>query len=316
MKTQFTSLVTGGAGFIGSHLTDSLVRRGHQVICADNLITGKKENLTDALSSGQATLIEADITEIELKVKPDFIFHLASPASVPDYQKWPLETARANSVGTWRLLELADACGARFLFTSTSEVYGNPKEHPQKESYWGNVNPVGIRSCYDESKRFGEMLTLEYVRSKHADGRVVRIFNTYGPRMRPDDGRVVSNFINQSLAGLPLTVYGNGSQTRSFCYVDDMVRGIEAAMFTDQTTGEVINLGNPQELSVLSLAEKVLSLTGSGAGTAVKKLPEDDPEIRCPDISKAGQLLSWKPEVTLEEGLRKTIAYYRSLMKP
>ena len=241
----------------------------------------------------------------------DFIYHLASPASVPDYQKYPEETALVNSIGTRMFLKVAKAHGAKFLFASTSEVYGDPKEHPQKETYWGNVNPHGVRACYDESKRFGEMITMLYVRNHGVDGRIARIFNTYGPRMRPDDGRVVSNFINQAIAGKPLTVYGDGAQTRSFCFVSDMVDGL--IRFMDAPSGEVVNLGNPEEYTMLDLAEKIKRMTGSSSGIVHVELPEDDPTQRRPDIGKAKKLLGWEPNVSVDEGLEKTIAYYKSL---
>jgi nucleoside-diphosphate-sugar epimerase len=241
----------------------------------------------------------------------DYVFHLASPASVVDYQKYPEETAMVNSVGTTLLLKLAKAARAKFLFASTSEVYGDPKEHPQKETYWGNVNPNGLRSCYDESKRFGEMITMVYAREHGVDARIVRIFNTYGPRMRPTDGRVVSNFINQALSGSPITVYGNGTQTRSFCYVSDMVSGLKSAMFSPKTKHQVINLGNPEELQVLELANLIIKLAGSGSPIEFTRLPDDDPAVRKPDISLAGKLISFSPAVSIRDGLTKTIEYYK-----
>ncbi len=313
-------LITGGAGFIGSHLVDMLLAMGHKVFAVDNLLTGSEDNLADAKKNSGFTFIKHDVAEplddlaILRSNDLSFVFHLASPASVVDYQKYPEETARVNSLGTINMLEYARKTGVKFLFASTSEVYGDPKEHPQKESYWGNVNPNGIRACYDESKRFGEMMTMLYVRKYGLDARIVRIFNTYGPRMRKNDGRVVSNFINQAIEGNPITVYGDGSQTRSFCYVDDMVDGLMKAMFSEGTRGEVINLGNPEEFTMIDLAQKIKQITGSSSDIVYTKLPEDDPTQRQPDITKARELLGWEPQVSLEEGLSKTIEYYRNLL--
>lgn len=319
MTEQNVSIVTGGAGFIGSHLCDALLALGHTVTCVDNLITGSEQNLQQAKKNSRFTFIRHDVSvsfnneTMKQFSNVNFIFHLASPASVLDYQKYPIETAVVNSVGTMHMLELAKTVGARFLYTSTSEIYGDPKEHPQKESYWGNVNSIGPRACYDESKRFGEMITSEYVKQKNLDGRVARIFNTYGPRMRKTDGRVVSNFIHQALAGEPLTVYGTGKQTRSFSYVDDLVSGILSLMFTDNLNGVVINLGNPEEYTVLKLANKIKRKTGTKSEITFKPLPGDDPKRRRPDISKAKKLLGWEPKITIDEGLNKTIAYYISI---
>jgi dTDP-glucose 4,6-dehydratase len=308
-----TSVVTGGAGFIGSHLCAALLEQGHAVYCIDNLLTGSEANIEPLKKNSGFTFIRWDVThEIPVLPRVDFVFHLASPASVPDYQKYAEETALVNSVGTRNLLMCSKAYGAKFLFTSTSEVYGNPTEHPQKETYWGNVNPNGVRACYDESKRFGEMITMLYVRSHNVDARIVRIFNTYGPHMRKDDGRVISNFINQAIEGKSLTVYGKGSQTRSFCFVSDMVAGLMAVMFSDKTHGEVINLGNPDEYTVGEVAQKIKLMTGSSSPIVNKDLPIDDPCRRKPDISKASKLVGWKPVVSLEEGLKKTIEYYKS----
>lgn len=305
-------VVTGGAGFIGSNLCTALLEKGYAVFCVDNLLTGTEKNIEPLKKNPDFTFIKWDvINEFPVLPKIDYIFHLASPASVSDYQKYDEETALVNSVGTRNMLKVAKAYKARFLFTSTSEVYGNPLEHPQKETYWGNVNPNGVRSCYDESKRFGEMLTMLYIRNRGVDGRIVRIFNTYGPNMRKDDGRVISNFINQALAGKPITVYGDGSQTRSICYVSDLVAGICAMMFSEKTKGEVVNLGNPEEYTMLDLAKKIKQMTGATAEIVFDKLPEDDPMKRQPDITKAIQLLGWKPVVTADIGLQKTIAYYK-----
>lgn len=313
MSEQKVCLVTGGAGFIGSHLCDTLLHKGFKVFCLDNLITGTEDNLVQAKGHANFTFIRWDVTkELPLLGKIDYIFHLASPASPVGYQTYPEETALVNSVGTRNLLKVAKAYHARFLFASTSEVYGDPKEHPQKETYWGNVNPNGVRACYDEAKRYGEMMTMIYVRKYAVDGRIVRIFNTYGPRMQKDDGRVVSNFINQALESKPLTVYGDGTQTRSFCYVSDLVDGITAMMFTDKVKGEVINLGNPEEYTVMDLAKKIQKMTRTTAKIVSAPLPQDDPMRRQPDITKARKLLGWVPKMTVEEGLKKTILYYRS----
>ena len=308
------AVVTGGAGFIGSHLVDALRLKGYKVFAIDNLITGNEDNLTEAKKNPKFAYIRHDVTQELPVVGPiHFLYHLASPASVPDYQKYPEETALVNSVGTRGMLKVAKAHGAKFLFTSTSEVYGDPKEHPQKETYWGNVNPNGVRSCYDESKRFGEMITMLYVKHHGVDGRIARIFNTYGSRMRPTDGRVVSNFINQALAGKPLTVYGDGKQTRSFCFVRDMVAGLIRLMETDNTTGEVVNIGNPEEYTMIDFAEKIKHMTGSSSEIVHVRLPVDDPTQRKPDITKAKKLLGWEPAVSVDDGLKQTIEYYKQV---
>lgn len=312
MSDKKSCIVTGGAGFIGSHLVDSLLAKGYKVFALDNLITGREDNLAEAKKNPDFSFINYDVTrELPVLGPIDYVYHLASPASVPDYQKYPEETAMVNTMGTLGALKVAKAHGAKFLFTSTSEVYGDPKEHPQKETYWGNVNPIGVRACYDEAKRFGEMLTMLYVRKHGVDARIVRIFNTYGPRMRKNDGRVISNFINQAISGSPLTVYGDGSQTRSFCYVSDMVAGLIALMEKEGTSGEVVNLGNPEEYTMKDLAEKIKTMTGVTAPIVNTELPADDPTKRKPDIAKATTLLGWRPLVSVEEGLTKTIAYYR-----
>ncbi len=319
MGDRNSCLVTGGAGFIGSHLCDRLLVQGYSVICVDNFLTGRKENVQEALKNPQFHFALHDVVEplnkftIQQIDKVTHIFHLASPASVVDYQKYPEETALVNSVGTRNLLQLSRRAGSKFLFASTSEVYGDPKEHPQKETYWGNVNSVGPRACYDESKRFGEMMTMVYKRRDGIDARIIRIFNTYGPRMRPDDGRVVSNLVNQAIKGESMTVYGDGNQTRSFCFVSDLVEGIMGAMFTNGTNGEVINLGNPEEYRMIDLAKKIKEMTGTSSEIVCKELPPDDPKERKPDITKAKTLLGWEPNVSLEAGLEKTIAYYRSI---
>jgi len=307
-------VVTGGSGFIGSHLAESLLAKGYKVFALDNLLTGSEDNLERAKENPHFTFIKYDvINELPVLGPIHYIYHLASPASVPDYQKYPEETALVNTVGTHGLLKVAKAHGAKFLFTSTSEVYGDPKVHPQKETYWGNVNPNGVRACYDESKRFGEMMTMLFVRNHGVDGRIARIFNTYGPKMRPTDGRVVSNFIYQALSGKPITLYGNGKQTRSFCYVSDMVEGLIRLMEGDNTNGEVVNLGNPEEYTMIDLAKKVKTMTGSSSDIIHTKLPPDDPTKRRPDITKAKTLLGWEPRVSADEGISKTIEYYRLL---
>jgi len=289
-----------------------LVERDLDVTCVDTLITGSLGNVASLEGHPRFRFLQHDVTQpLPDSIKPDLIFHLASPASVPDYLGHPLETLRVNSVGTLAMLELARQCNARFLFTSTSEIYGNPMVHPQPETYWGNVNPNGLRACYDESKRLGEAATFVYVRSYGLDARVVRIFNTYGPHSRSDDGRIAPNFVMQALRDEPLTVYGDGSQTRSYCYVADLVRGIEAAMFHSSSSAEVFNLGNPDEYTVLEFARIVANAVGSNAGIEHRPLPVDDPERRRPDISKARRLLEWEPRVSLAEGIGHTIAWFR-----
>lgn len=303
-------LVAGGAGFVGSHLCDNLIAQGHAVTALDSGITGRAKNVAHLGDDDRFTLLEHDVTEL-IAWQGDAIFHLASPASPEGYLRHPIKTLRVNSVGTENLLALARENSAKFLFASTSEVYGDPLVHPQPETYWGNVNPVGPRACYDEGKRFGEALTVEYVRQFAVDARIIRIFNTYGPRNDPRDGRVVPNFIAQALKGLPITIYGDGSQTRSFCYVGDLVRGVAAAMFTDDTQGEVFNLGNPDERTIREFADLIVRLTGTNVPVVHKSLPADDPKRRRPDISKAQACLDWRPEISLEEGLAETIAYFR-----
>lgn len=311
---QKTCLITGGAGFIGSNLAGELLKKGYTVIVLDNLCTGTTRNIEPFQNNPNFSFIRHDVTkEIPVFESVDYIYHLASPASVPDYQRLDEETALVNSVGIRNMLRVAKAYNARFLYTSTSEVYGNPVIHPQVESYWGYVNPNGVRSCYDESKRFGEMMALLYKKRYGVDARIVRIFNTYGPNMRPDDGRVISNFINQALTGKPLTVYGDGSQTRSFCYVDDNVRGLIAVMEKDGISGEVMNLGNPEEYTMLDLANKIIRITKSSSKIEHHELPKDDPERRCPDITKIRKLVGWEPEISVDEGLEKTIEYYKNL---
>jgi UDP-glucuronate decarboxylase len=301
-------LVAGAAGFIGSHLVDALLAAGHEVTGIDNFITGRRVNIQHLSDHPRFTLVEHDITDIW---KPDRrfdrIYHLASPASPVGYMRNSILTHLTNSVGTYNLLQLAEAMNARFLFASTSEAYGDPEVHPQPETYFGNVNPVGPRSCYDESKRFGESITMEFVRNFSLDGRVIRIFNTYGPRSDPEDGRVIPAFIMGALRNEPLTIYGDGKQTRSLCYVNDLVEGIMRAMETPGTSGEVINLGNPDERTVLSIAATIISTCGSTSEINYLEARPDDPYLRCPDITKARRLLDWAPSTGIEDGLRATI---------
>jgi nucleoside-diphosphate-sugar epimerase len=307
-------LVTGGAGFIGSHLCARLLEDGHEVVAIDNLITGSERNISHLFDRPGFSFLRHDVVQ-SLEVKADAVFHLASPASPKGYLQNPLETELVNSVGTYNMLEVARGSGGKFLMASTSEAYGDPLEHPQRESYWGNVNPVGVRSCYDESKRFAEAMTMTYVRDLGVDARIVRIFNTYGPHSDPDDGRIVPNFVIQALSDRPMTVYGDGSQTRSLCYVSDLVEGLIAAMFVEGTRGEVINLGNPMEHSVLEYAHLIRDFCGSKSEIEFLPLPQDDPTRRCPDIAKARGLLGWEPRVGLEEGLRRTIVWFEGTTK-
>jgi nucleoside-diphosphate-sugar epimerase len=310
-------IVTGGAGFIGSHLCAALLERDCNVLCIDNFLTGVEGNIQALREQPRFRVLECDVSAgVPADVRADVIFHLASPASVRDYLSMPLDTLRVNSLGTLHMLELARREGAAFLFTSTSEVYGDPLAHPQTETYWGNVNPVGPRAPYDESKRFGEAATIEYWRSYALNARVVRIFNTYGPHSRPDDGRIVPNFVMQALAGEPLTIYGDGSHTRSFCYVSDMVAGILAAMFTEATAGDVFNLGNPDEYTVRGLADVIARRVGSTAEVVYRPLPVDDPTRRCPDITKAREVLGWEPKVDLETGIDRTVEWFREIVSP
>lgn len=314
-----TALVAGGAGFIGTHLCKSLLDDNFRVICVDNLITSSKKNIEQLLSNQNFIFLEQDITKpLEINESVDFIFHLASPASPNkksprSYINFPLETLLANSAGTRNLLDLAKEKEARFLYASSSEIYGDPLISPQKEDYFGNVNPNGIRSVYDEGKRFGEAITMAYFRKINLDARIVRIFNTYGPFMQKDDGRVVSNFINQAIKNIPLTIYGQGKQTRSFCFVDDMVNGLMLSIFSENTNGQVFNLGNPDEKTILELAELIKKLTKSASEIVYEDLPLDDPKKRNPDISKAQKILGFSPKVKTEDGLLKTIEYFKSL---
>ena len=302
-------LITGAAGFLGSHLTDRFLHEGHEVIGMDNLITGSRDNLTHLQNNRRFQFILHDVSRfIQVDGPLDGVLHFASPASPIDYLELPIQTLKVGSLGTHNALGLAKAKGARFFIASTSEVYGDPQVHPQPESYWGHVNPVGPRGVYDEAKRFAEAMTMAYHRYHGIDTRIIRIFNTYGPRMRARDGRVVSNFVVQALKGEPLTVYGEGEQTRSFCYVSDEVDGIYRLFMSDHT--DPTNIGNPNEFTVRQLAELVLKLTGSKSLIEKRPLPVDDPKVRQPDITKARTLLGWEPKVSLEEGLRHTIAYF------
>ncbi|MDF1738750.1 MAG: SDR family oxidoreductase [Verrucomicrobiales bacterium] len=308
------TLVTGGAGFLGSHLCDSLIAKGHEVICLDNFFTGHKSNIAHLIGNPNFELMRWDVID-PFKVEVDRIYNLACPASPVHYQHNPIKTIKTSVSGAINVLGLAKRTGARVFQASTSEVYGDPTEgnHPQVEAYWGNVNPIGIRSCYDEGKRCAETLFFDYHRSNNVDIRVIRIFNTYGPRMSPGDGRVVSNFICQALRGEPLTIFGEGQQTRSFCYVSDLIRSFELLMEKEGITGPV-NAGNPNEITMLELAENVLAITGSKSEIVHKPLPQDDPQQRRPDISLARRELGWEPGVALKEGLEKTIQYFESII--
>jgi len=307
-------LVTGAAGFLGSHLCDRLLAQGHRVVGMDNVLTGNPANLAHLKDHPQFQYVLHDVTNfIEVQGPLDGVLHFASPASPVDYLEFPIQTLKVGSLGTHKALGLAKAKGARFLLASTSEVYGDPLVHPQPESYWGNVNPVGPRGVYDEAKRFAEAMTMAYHPYHKLDTRIVRIFNTYGPRMRPRDGRVVSNFIVQALKGEPLTVYGDGSQTRSFCYVDDLIEGI--VRLFERGGPEPTNIGNPNEFTVRQLAEVVLRLTGSRSPVVERPLPTDDPKVRQPDITRAREVLGWEPQVPLEAGLRRTIEYFHGIVR-
>jgi len=300
-----TAVVTGGAGFLGSHLCEHLVAEGHRVVCVDNLETGSLQNV-EHLRGDAFTFVNHDLTRhLEIAEDVDFVFHLASPASPIDYLRLPLQTLKVGSYGTHNALGLAKWKRARFLLASTSEVYGDPAVHPQPETYWGNVNPIGPRGVYDEAKRYAEALTMAYHRQQGVDTCIVRIFNTYGTRMRPNDGRAIPTFLRQALANEPLTVFGDGSQTRSFCYVDDLIRGL--VLLAESGEHLPVNIGNPQELSLFELAESVIRVTGSKSEIVFEALPVDDPQVRQPDITRARQLLGWEPQVGLRDGLRMTI---------
>jgi len=328
-------LITGGAGFLGSHLSDLLTSTGHEVIAMDNLITGRVDNIAHLMGHPRFSFIKYNVCDyIHIDGTLDAILHFASPASPQDYLEMPIATLKVGALGTHKVLGLAKAKGARLLLASTSEVYGDPLVNPQPESYWGNVNPISPRGVYDEAKRFAEAITMAYHRYHGLDTRIARIFNTYGPRMRPNDGRVVSNFVVQALRGKPLTVFGDGNQTRSFCYADDLVRGITALLLVEsdktvdqrtdrstfftkptqpipETIHDPVNIGNPRELTVREIAELVLELTGSKSKVEHRPLPADDPKVRRPDIRRANMLLAWEPQIELEDGLRKTIEYFR-----
>ncbi len=310
-RVALKALVTGGAGFIGSHLCARLLRDDYEVVCADNLLTGRERNIEPLRDDPRFTFLRHDVTE-PLDVAVDAIFHLASPASPVGYWTYPFETIRVNTEGTMRMLELAERNGARFLLASTSEAYGDPLVHPQTEDYWGNVNSLGERACYDESKRLGETITMEFVRRRNVDARIVRIFNTYGPHNQIDDGRMIPNFITQAIKQQPLVIHGTGKQTRSICYVEDMVEGLVRALFTEGTTGEVFNLGNPDERTVLEWAKTIIALCDSSSVIEYAEKREDDPERRKPNIDKARARLGWEPTITPEDGLRRTIVWYRA----
>lgn len=302
-------LVTGGGGFLGSHLCDRLISLGHEVICVDNFYTGSKQNISHLLNHSNFEFLRHDIT-FPLYLEVDWIFNFACPASPVHYQRDPVQTLKTNVHGSINMLGLARRTGARILQASTSEVYGDPEVHPQTEEYWGKVNPIGIRACYDEGKRCAETLFFDYNRQHGTDSRVIRIFNTYGPRMHPNDGRVISNFIVQALKGDQITIFGNGLQTRSFCFVDDLIDGIVRCMATDERPSVPLNLGNPDEFTILELAEKVIEMTNSSSLIDFRELPQDDPKQRRPDISKAEEILGWKPKIQLTEGLNRTIDFF------
>ncbi len=306
-------IVTGGAGFLGSHLCDLLLSEGHEVIAVDNLFTGRKENIAHLRENPKFEFVRHDVIE-PLLLEGDEIYHLACPASPVHYQYNPVKTIKTNVIGTINMLGMAKRVHGKFLLASTSEIYGDPLQHPQREDYWGNVNPIGPRSCYDEGKRVAETLAMSYRTSNGVEAKIVRIFNTYGPRMLFDDGRVVSNFIVQALQGKPITLYGDGSQTRSFCYVDDLIRGFVATMKKEGFYGPV-NLGNPNEMTIKDLAELIINITGSKSKLTFEKLPKDDPTRRKPDITLASKELGWKPSVEINEGLKKTIANFEKRLK-
>lgn len=306
-------LITGGAGFLGSHLCDKFIGKGYEVICMDNLITGSTENIAHLIGNDQFRFIHHDVTEyMYIDGELDAILHFASPASPVDYLRYPIQTLKVGSLGTHKALGLAKAKKARFLLASTSEVYGDPLTHPQEESYWGNVNPVGIRGVYDEAKRFAEAMTMAYHRYHGLETRIVRIFNTYGPRMRIEDGRAIPAFMSQALLGESLTVFGDGSQTRSVCYVDDLVEGIYQLLLSDES--DPVNIGNPDELSMLDLAKEILEISGSSSQIVYKDLPKDDPKVRQPDITRAQTILKWQPNVQRREGLIKTLEYFKQAL--
>ena len=307
------AVVTGGAGFLGSHLCERLLAEGHRVTAVDNLLTGSRDNLAHLIGRPEFSFVEHDVTRpFEIEGEVDYVLHFASPASPIDYLELPIQTLKVGSLGTHNALGLAKAKRARFLLASTSEVYGDPLIHPQPETYWGNVNPIGPRGVYDEAKRFAEAMAMAYHRVHGLEVRIVRIFNTYGPRMRLRDGRVVPNFMSQALLGKPLTVYGDGGQTRSFCYVSDLIDGIYRLLLSDAETP--VNVGNPHEMTILQFAERIKALTQSSSPIVFEALPEDDPKTRQPDITLARTLLGWEPKVGLDEGLERTVAYFRQAL--
>ncbi len=313
-KKKKTALVTGGAGFLGSHLCDAFIKKGFKVICIDNFITGSKKNITHLLKDKNFKFIKHDISkDLQIKEPLDYILHFASPASPVDYLNFPIQTLKVGSLGTHNALGLAKKKKARFLLASTSEVYGDPLEHPQKETYWGNVNPIGPRGVYDEAKRFAEAITLAYHNQHKVDTRIVRIFNTYGPRMRINDGRVVPNFIYQALHGKPLTIFGDGSQTRSFCFMNDLIDGILKLLFSKES--QPVNIGNPREFTIKEFANIVKKATKTKSKIVYKPLPKDDPKQRRPDITKARSKLKWQPKVPLEKGLTETIRWFEGSFK-
>ena len=310
------AVVTGGAGFLGSHLCDRLLERDYEVVCLDNLLTGNTSNIAHLMGHSNFKFIKYNVIDYLFVEGPvDAVLHFASPASPIDYLEMPIQTLKVGSLGTHKALGLAKEKKARFLLASTSEVYGDPLVNPQPETYWGNVNPIGPRGVYDEAKRFAEAITMAYRRYHKMDARIARIFNTYGPRMRPNDGRVVSNFIVQALGGSPLTIYGDGSQTRSFCYVSDLIGGILSLLAAPPSNemGQPFNIGNPEERTIRDLATKILALAGSSSPVVYQDLPVDDPHVRCPDIRRAKSILGWRPEVSIDEGLQLTIDYFRGL---
>jgi dTDP-glucose 4,6-dehydratase len=306
-----TALITGGAGFIGSHLCRFLLNKGYKIICVDNLLTGRSDNIADIKDNSNFTLINHDISEpLNLDADIHYVLHFASPASPVDYAQLPIQTLKVGSIGTHNALGIARAKKAVFMLASTSEVYGDPLVHPQSESYWGNVNPIGPRGVYDEAKRFAEALTMAYQKVNKMDTKIARIFNTYGPSMRRKDGRAVPNFITQALVNQPITVYGDGNQTRSFCFISDLIEGIYKLMLSDINTP--VNIGNPEEFTVLDLANKIIKLSNSKSKIVFKPLPVDDPKTRCPNIAKAKDVLKWQPKVNVDEGLKKTIEWFRN----
>jgi dTDP-glucose 4,6-dehydratase len=307
-------VITGGAGFIGSHLCERYLNDGHEVVCVDNLITGRRENVEPFVSHPRFRFVQHDVSHpLHIDGPVDMVLHFASPASPVDYLKYPIQTLKVGSLGTHNTLGLAKAKNASYLLASTSEVYGDPEEHPQRETYWGHVNPIGLRGVYDEAKRFAEAMTMAYHRTHGVNTHIARIFNTYGPRMRLDDGRALPNFMGQALRNEPLTIYGDGSQTRSFCYIDDLIEGLVRLAVTD--FHEPVNLGNPNEVTIRQFAEEILHLSGSSSGIVFKPLPEDDPRIRRPDITRAQRLLNWSPKIERTEGLRRTLEYFRGLVR-